>query len=335
MKTEERIEAFQNLGAYLKTIDTNERQLLVSQARAQNSWFTEANILLALEGLTRCLNREDLTRWVAPYPTLAGSTKKVGIVMAGNIPFVGFHDLLCVLMAGHSALVKLSSKDAVLIRYLAGKLAAIEPRFESCIQFVEQLRDFDAVIATGSDNSARYFEYYFSKYPHVIRKNRTSCAILAGDETSDTLNLLGHDVFSHFGLGCRNVSKLYVPEGYDLIPLIESWNSFADIIHHHKYHNNYDYQKSIMLVNRVHFLDNGFVMFTASERLVSPIAVVYFEQYASRAALRERLATDQEKIQCVVGCAEGTTVPFGQAQYPALWDYADQIDTLKFLASLN
>jgi len=336
MKTGERIDGLSRLGQYLKAIDVSELEALTTRARGQNSWFNTENVKLGLEGVISYLREEELNQWLSTVHTMkTDGGKRVGIVMAGNIPFVGFHDLLAVLVTGNVALAKLSSKDSVLIPYLVEKLVNIEPRFRNQVAFVEQLKDFDAVIATGSDNSARYFEYYFGKYPHVIRKNRTSCAILRGTESREELTLLGHDVFSYFGLGCRNVSKIYVPADYDLKPMLESWSPYTDIIHHHKYHNNYDYQKSIMLVNRVHFLDNGFVMITESERLVSPISVVYFEHYTGDADLREKLDINADKIQCIVGNAAPATISFGRAQYPALWDYADQVDTLKFLANLQ
>jgi hypothetical protein len=338
MKTGERIAALDRLGLYLQAIDVSELDALIVRARGQNSWFNAENLKLGLEGVVRYLNADELRQWWSTvHPSASeqhGGEKKIGIVMAGNIPFVGFHDLLAVLVTGNVALVKLSSKDAVLIPYLVEKLVEIEPRFGRQVQYVEQLKDFDAVIATGSDNSARYFEYYFGKYPHVIRKNRTSCAILRGDESREELILLGRDAFSYFGLGCRNVSKVYVPQGYDFIPLLDSWEVYSEITHHHKYHNNYDYQKSIMLVNGVHFLDNGFVMITESERLVSPISVVYYEYYASDADLHQKIDANADKIQCIVGNAAPATVSFGRAQYPTLWDYADQIDTLEFLTGL-
>ena len=210
--------------------------------------------------------------------------------MAGNIPAVGFHDVLCVLLNGDSALIKLSSKDTVLLKFLLEKLIEINPGFSSKIQYAERLKSFDAVIATGSDNTSRYFEYYFGKYPHIIRKNRTSVAILDGTENEKDLTQLGTDVFSYFGLGCRNVSKLFVPSGYNFGPLFRSWELFKEIEHHHKYHNNYHYQKSIFLVSVIPHLDNGFVLLQESERLVSPIAVVYYEYYTKPDELRDRLA---------------------------------------------
>jgi hypothetical protein len=335
MTINERIQAFSKLGIYLNTIDKDTLESLLDRAKMHNAWFTNDNIRSAIKGLGSYLEEERLRRWTSAYNLINVSSKTVAIVMAGNIPFVGFHDLLAVLISGHRAQVKLSSKDSILIPHLVAKLIEIEPRFVSHITYVEQLKDFNAVIATGSDNSARYFDYYFGKYPHIIRKNRTSCAILTGNETTDELNALGTDIFTHFGLGCRNVSKMFVPEGYSFNKFFESIESFQPIIHHHKYHNNYDYQKSIMLVNSVTFLDNGFLMVTENDKMVSPIAVVYHETYNSIDNLKMKLSSLKEKIQCVIGKVTPATVSFGQAQFPELWDYADQIDTLKFLSELR
>jgi hypothetical protein len=255
--------------------------------------------------------------------------------MAGNIPLVGFHDFLAVLISGHSILVKLSSKDSVLISWLADQLIQIDQRFSSRIHFAERLKNFDGIIATGSDNSSRYFTYYFGKYPNVIRKNRTSCAVLTGKETDSDLLTLGKDVFTYFGLGCRNVSKVYMPKSFEPTRLLQAWEPWKDIIHHHKYCNNYDYQKSILLVNRIPFFDSNFVLIQENERLVSPISVVYYEFYEDEGSLALKLAESKNKIQCVVGHATPASVPFGKAQSPSLGDYADQIDTLKFLEGLN
>jgi hypothetical protein len=334
MTIDERIQAFSKLGNYLNAIDKDDLEILIGRAKMHNAWFTNDNIRTALQGLGTYLEEDRLRRWTNAYNLINVSSKAVAIVMAGNVPFVGFHDLLSVLIAGHSAQIKLSSKDSILIPHLTSKLTELEPRFSPQLTYVEQLKGFDAVIATGSDNSARYFDYYFAKYPHIIRKNRTSVAILTGNETTDELNALGGDIFTHFGLGCRNVSKIFVPEGYSFNKFFESIESYQPIIHHHKYHNNYDYQKSIMLVNSVAFLDNGFLMVTENEKMVSPISVVYYESYNSIERLKTTLASIKEKTQCIVGKVTPATVSFGQAQYPELWDYADQIDTLKFLSEL-
>lgn len=335
MNTEDRIEAFEKLGKYLAAIDKDEFKSLAGNAKNENSWFTEQSIQSAFEGLKHYLRPEHLRAWVSRYNLTNVNPQTVAVIMAGNIPLVGFHDFLAVLISGHNIQIKPSSKDTLLLTYLAQKLIAIEPRFSTRISFAEQLKNFNAVIATGSDNSSRYFQFYFGKYPHIIRRNRTSCAVLNGRESKEELHALGHDVFSYFGLGCRNVSKVFVPANYDLSHLLQSWEPFHDIIHHHKYHNNYDYQKSIMLVNRAPFLDSGFVMLQESEKLVSPIAVVYYETYEDEGALALKLTEARDKIQCIVGRTTPGAIPFGQAQSPALWDYADQVDTLKFLENLK
>ncbi|MBT1686600.1 acyl-CoA reductase [Dawidia soli] len=334
MNIEERIHALATLGAHLQGLTDDEFQSVAARAARENPWFTPANVRMAFNGIIRMLDKGKLRTWVAPY-TFPGTPRQVALILAGNIPLVGFHDLLAVLISGHRALVKLSSKDAALPRYLLDTLAMISPALHAQVQIAEQLKGFQAVIATGSDNSARYFDYYFGKYPHIIRKNRTSVAILQGDETEAELNALGTDIFSYFGLGCRNVSKLLVPAGYTFDRFFPALDAHRDIIHHHKYCNNYDYQKSIMLVNSTPFLDNGYLMLHESTRLVSPISVVYYEHYLTPETLAASLAEQSDKLQCIVGRAPGATVPFGQAQFPEVWDYADRVDTLQFLATLS
>ena len=257
--------------------------------------------------------------------------------MAGNIPAVGFQDALSVLVSGHILLAKPSSDDYVLIYAILNKLIDLEPAFEDYIRFVERLNDADAFIATGSDNTARYFHYYFAKKPHIIRKNRTSVAVLTGEETNEELRALGRDALQYFGLGCRNVSKLYVPEKYDFTRFYEAIQDMDKIyLHHHKYFNNYDYNKSILLVNRVPHFDNGFLLLTESEVLVSAISVLHYETYRSLEEVKEKLAIASEKIQCVVGNSNSglpEMVYFGETQKPGLLDYADSVDTMAFLAS--
>jgi len=335
MIIEERIKAFVQLGEYIKTLPAEEFKTLAESIRIENSWFTEGNLRMTVSGILKFLDEDNLRGWLSGYLQPTRNPKVIAIIMAGNIPAVGFHDVLCVLLNGDSALIKLSSKDTVLLKLLLEKLIEINPGFSSKIQYAERLKDFDAVIATGSDNSSRYFDYYFGKYPHIIRKNRTSVAILNGNENEQDLIHLGMDVFSYFGLGCRNVSKLFVPSGYDFGPLFRSWDSFQEIEHHHKYHNNYHYQKSIFLVSVIPHLDNGFVLLQESERLVSPIAVVYYEYYSKLEDLRQRLDSTHDKLQCIVGNFSLATLKFGQAQFPGLNDYADGVDVLKFLSELS
>lgn len=333
MNAHVRINAFSLLGETLKNINDAEFQSLTEQAVRENPWFTKENVRMAMDGIIKILQKERLEQWVSSY-NLRDQSKKIALVLAGNIPLVGFHDLLSVLISGNNALIKPSSKDSVLLKYILQKLYDIEPAFRGKIELAEQLRNFDAVIATGSDNAARYFDYYFGKYPNIIRKNRTSVAILHGNESEDELRTLGIDVFSYFGLGCRNISKLLVPAGYSFDKLYGTWEVYQPIIHHHKYCNNYDYQKSIMLVNQIPFLDNGFVMLHENTRMVSPISVVYYEQYTDEADLSKKLTEAEDKIQCIVGHDNHASIPFGKAQYPELWDYADGVDTLKFLTNL-
>lgn len=334
MTPHERLVALEKLGNYLSAIDEGEFEDLTTKARNENSWFTPGSVQLAIEGVYHYLHGEKLRQWAASYE-LPAAQKKVGVVMAGNIPLAGFHDMLAVWTSGHILMAKFSSKDSVLPSYIIDKLNEIEPRFQKLTRIEAQLKNFDAIIATGSDNSSRYFEYYFGKYPHVIRKNRTSCAVLTGDETREELAQLGSDVFTYFGLGCRNVSKIFLPRGFDPVRLLQAWDIYVDILHHHKYHNNYDYQKSIFLVNKVPFYDSGFVILREDDNLVSPVSVVYIEHYDSREQLSERLSSLSEKIQCIVGKGQQDHIPFGRAQSPDIWDYADRVDTMKFLQDIG
>ncbi len=336
MELEDRINAFTALGDKIDQLTESEKEIIVDRAGQLNAWFTPESVMLSLTGIRQFLYKEVLTNWTSRYNLTNQKEKIVGVAMAGNIPLVGFHDLLCILIAGHQVAAKKSSQDPYLITLLCDWLIELNPKFRSTVKFEERLNHVDAVIATGSDNSSRYFEYYFRKIPHIIRKNRSSCAVLMGEEDAALLTELGKDVFTYFGLGCRNVSKIYVPEDYNFPNLLDNWEVYQPIIHHHKYANNYDYQKSIMLVNSTPFYDNGFVMLTASETLVSPISVIFYETYADLPDLNNKLKNHTEKIQCIVsanGWYEGS-IPFGKAQQPEVTDYADQVDTMSFLTSL-
>lgn len=335
MTLEQRISAFVKLGNHLSSLSEEGFESLALQARLENPWFTADNVKRSLTGIAQYLQEDKLRQWTSAYSLNPEEPKVIALVLAGNIPMVGFHDLLCVLISGHHAQLKLSSKDSRLIPYLIKHLIWFEPEFGSAITIKEnKLEDFDAVIATGSDNSARYFDYYFGRYPNIIRKNRTSCAVIAGNESAQEIETLGEDIFSFFGLGCRNVSKVFIPKDYDLKKLLGGWDHYKEIIHHHKYCNNYDYQKSILLINTVPFLDNGYIMLQENEKMVSPISVLYYEYYSSLADLEAKLDSNKERIQCITGKTSPATVDLGRAQYPEVWDYADNIDTLKFLEAL-
>lgn len=337
MHLSDRIQAFVRLGQRLEKLSDEEKKALAEKAGNENGWFTPESIAKALHGIQRFLNDESLARWVSRYSLESVSPKTIGVAMAGNIPLVGFHDLLCVLIAGHNLLAKKSSQDSYLIETVSQWLVEIEPRFAKQIQFADRLNPAQAVIATGSDNTARYFEYYFRNIPHIIRKNRTSSAIIMGEEEPSLLTALGEDVFSYFGLGCRNVSKLYVPEEYNFSNLLKNWDVYQTIIHHHKYANNYDYQKSILLVNQIPFYDSGFILLTAQTSLVSPISVLHYEFYKDQVDLKNKLHLQQNKLQCVLS-ANGWyagSIPFGEAQTPDVDEYADRLDTLRFLSELK
>jgi len=336
MNLEERIAAFSELGNQLKQLSKDDINTIGTQARVKNPWFTEENVQLALDGISVFLNKERLEKWSSSYTITSHKPKIVGVAMAGNIPLVGFHDYLCILLAGHHAQIKLSSQDSELLPFVHKILSEIEPRFANLASFEERLHQYDAAIATGSDNTGRYFSYYFKNVPHIIRKNRSSCAILIGGETNEELEALGNDTFQYFGLGCRNVSKLYIPEEYDLIPLLREWEKFTDIVNHNKYANNYNYQRSIHLTNLKHFYDNGAILMVESDKLVSPISVMFYERYSDQEDLKNKVAQHSEKLQCILsakGWFKGS-IDFGKAQIPELEDYADNVDTMKFLTAL-
>lgn len=335
----DRISAFIRLGNRLSDLEGEEKQVLFQQAQNQNAWFTPQSLEQALKGIQILLDAPALEKWVANYNfSEMVEPQQIGLMLAGNIPGVGFHDIMAVLIAGHSACIKLSSQDSALPLWLLSQLKAIEPRFSNRIFIEDLLKNKQAYIATGSDNSARYFNYYFGKYPHLIRSNRTSVGILQGDESMTDLHALGHDVFDFFGLGCRNVSKVFVKNQEQLTRLLDAIQTFEWVANHHKYFNNYEYNKSIYLVNGTSHLDNGFLLIKESADLVSPIGVLFFEIYEDELELYSKLSALASQIQCVVGSNRigiPGIVPFGQTQCPAPWDYADGVDTLQFLSGLG
>ena len=338
MTLKERIEAFSGLGQILRdslegknSRYSSDLEKLISNQHIRNGWFTPENVRMAIKANADELTYENLSNWTSRYPALdsSASSMNVGVVMAGNIPLAGFHDFLSVLISGNTITAKTSSKDPDLIVFISNILCDINPEFRKKINFPDGLlTGFDAVIATGSDNSSRYFEYYFGRYPHIIRKNRNSIAIIDGNETSEELSMLGSDVFSYFGLGCRSVSKIFVPEGYDVADFKSSWAEYNMVIQHNKYANNYDYNKAIFIVNKNAFTDTGFLLLRRSSGISSPVAVLHFEYYHTINNVYLEIEKMKTKIQCIVGRNE---IPFGRAQWPHLWDYADGTDTVDFL----
>ena len=336
MQLNQRINAFVNLGKFLKEIASEKEESILQKVQAENGWFTQENINFALNSWSEALSKENLQQWVSKYKIEETNPKTIAIIMAGNIPLVGFHDFLSVLVTGNKVLVKLSSNDKTLLPFLAEYLVSIEPEFKKHIEFTEEkLENFDAVIATGSNNTARYFDYYFGKYPNIIRKNRNSIAVLTTNETEEELKNLANDIFRYFGLGCRNVSKLYVPENYDFEPFFKAMYSWKEIIHNHKYINNYDYNKAVYLMDSFPLLDNEFMLLKEDAGFSSPISVVFYEKYSDLEKLKKELENQTENIQCIVSTAGlPNEISFGKAQSPALWDYADGVDTVDFLLKI-
>ncbi|MES2428557.1 MAG: acyl-CoA reductase [Bacteroidota bacterium] len=335
----ELINSLSELGKQLLSPDQELTELINSEHR-YNAWFTPESVDNAVKAIGNMLNENDLTGWISKYNLPQNTpSKKIGLILAGNIPLVGFHDALCVLATGNHALIKASTQDARLIKHILGMLVAIDERFAYQFSFVERLVDFDAVIATGSNNSSRYFEYYFGKVPHIIRKNRNSVAVLTGNETPAQLYNLGHDIFDYFGLGCRNVSKLLIPKGYHIATFFEAIEPYKDIINHNKYNNNYGYNRSIFLVGSEQHLDNNFLILKENESQASPLAVLYYSYYDDLTSAEKTINTAADAIQCVVTTAplkvKSQIVNFGQSQHPQLWDYADGIDTMDFLVGLS
>ena len=303
------------------------------KASLENAWFIPEFVELASKNIAEnFLKKETLKNWAESYhlPSYITDPKKVGIVLAGNIPLVGFHDLLSTFISGHLAIIKTSSKDEVLVQFLVDKLIGWEPGIAEQIRFSEMLKNCDAYIATGSNNTSRYFEYYFGKYPHIIRRNKASVAVLSGNESRNELEKLADDIYQFFGLGCRNVTKVYVPINYNFEPLLAAFKKYNYLADHHKYKNNYDYNLAIHLLNNKFYMTNGSVLLIEDVLIFSPISQVNYEYYTNRNALLSSL-NDNQEIQCIV--TKGY-VPFGQAQCPGLFDYADKADTLSFLKSL-
>ncbi|HLV46904.1 MAG TPA: acyl-CoA reductase [Flavobacterium sp.] len=309
---------------------------ILNESKYHNGWFTLEQVTHACKSWADALQEKNIRQWISAYDLSQEPMKKVGLILAGNIPMVGFHDVLSVLMSGNIAHIKLSSNDQKIIPFLLEYLKKIEPEFVARIEIVKERFDgFDAVIATGSNNTSRYFEYYFGKYPNIIRQNRNSVAVLNGNETSEQLELLGEDIFRYYGLGCRNVSKLLVPKDYDFKAFFEAIYLYKDLINYEKYANNYDYNKAVFLMSEYQILDNGFLTLRESEAMVSPISTIFYERYADEKEIFAILEAQKNQIQCVVssGWIENS-IPFGTTQSPQLWDYADGVDTMNFLTNL-
>lgn len=342
MNTENQVLGLTRLSQYIKDFlnknqeDYNDNdsdfELLLKRSEIENPWFTIENQKFALEQWTDLLTEENIADWLKEYQ-ISKTRKRVGLILAGNIPLVGFHDVISVVLSNHIPVIKLSSKDKYMIPFLLRKWNEFSEGNVS-FEFVEKLENFDAVIATGSNNTARYLEYYFKNHLNIIRKNRTSIAVLKGDETEEELKLLAEDIFRYFGLGCRNVTRLFIPQDFVLDRLFESFLDFQEIINHNKYANNYDYNRAVYLLNQDKFWDNNFVMLKEDEKLFSPLSVINFSRYSSLDEVKSFIAENEENIQCVVAKEELglDSIKLGEAQNPGLNTYADNVDTMKFLS---
>ena len=333
MILQERIKLLALLGQYMLS---EEADWLAIREKAfrENQWFIPEFIDQSVKNIAQYfLNPSLLQEWATRYriPGIQESPKTVGLVMAGNIPMVGFHDFLSVFISGHPVVIKTSSKDELLIKHLVKKLYEWEITIQNQVSFTERLKGCDAYIATGSNNSGRYFDYYFGKYPHIIRKNRTSVAVLDNTESREELDALSDDIQLYFGLGCRNVTKIYVPENYDFIPLLEAFKKYNYLADHHKYKNNYDYNLAVNLLNKKYYMTNGSILLIEDEALFSPISQLNYEYYSGEKKLARSLA-DNTDLQCIAG---NSHIPFGDAQLPSLTDYADKVDTLQFLMAVK
>lgn len=310
---------------------------LIQLSQSHNGWYTPEQVYFSIQSWAKALTEENLNQWTASYEFTITESKTIALILAGNIPLVGFHDFISVLISGHNVLVKTSSDDQHLLPFLAKYLVAIEPKLADKIVFSNgKLENFDGVIATGSNNTARYFEYYFKDKPSIIRKNRNSIAVLNGKETKEQLIALGEDIFRYFGLGCRNVSKLFVPKGYSFDAFFEAIFEYQEVIHYEKYANNYDYNKAVFLMSNFKLLDNGFLTLKEDSSHASPISSVFYEYYDELADLEKIIAAETDTIQCIVSTnLIKNSIQFGQTQRPQLWDYADNIDTISFSLTIK
>jgi len=335
MNIDQKIQALEKLGDLLNDVSRRDDPLF-KKIYENNPWFTEHFVKEAIAGLQVLLDQNNLRKWISNYPINSKHIKNIGIIMAGNIPAVGFHDLLTVILSGNRAIIKLSHNDDILIPTMSELLISINPSFKYLINYTNSFDTIDAIIATGSDNTSRYFKHKFRGKPLIIRQNRSSCAILDGKETNSDLDLLGQDIFTYFGLGCRNVSKIYLPKDFDLQIFTSAFGSYQWIKSMDKYRNNYIYQKALHSLTNKYYIDGGFFLLTPSLQLVSPIATVYYEFYTDLKSLKKMTEIHKNKIQCMVS-KNGwfpNSIDISEAQKPFPWDYSDHIDTMKFLLEL-
>lgn len=335
----QRIQSLVQLGYYLDNVDEALHSSIVQHAEQANPWFTPVNIQKAIDAIRNEFLQPSALNYLAQNYCLDDniSVKKVGIICAGNIPLVGWHDIMCTYLCGHQSIIKYSEKDAILIPYLLKELHRIDPHSAWYFQTAEKLVDYDAIIATGSDSTAIHFQHYFSHVPHIIRKNRNSVAILRGDENIDELRALSTDIFNYFGLGCRNVTKIFVPKGYNFSTFLSILDAYEPYKMSSKYQSNYEYNLAVLLLNQKEFYQGNSILLVHSEKIGAAVATLNYEYYDHIDTLGAHLQKDVQKIQCVVSkekIAGFEIIPFGQSQCPTINTYADGVDTINFLLGL-
>ena len=337
---QKRLQDFQKLGKQISVLlEDGAFDAAIKQQSIENKWFTEENCRDALTALAAMFDEKSIETFHQKYQSLflkEQKPKKIAVISAGNIPCAAFHDFFCVLVSGNQFIGKLSSQDALLLPFLAKILINIASEFAEKIVFVEKLPQFDKIIATGSNNSARYFEHYFKNYPMLLRKNRNSIAVLNGKETDDDLRKLAIDIFQYFGLGCRSVSKLFVPKNYDFQQVFKIFQEASkSLLMHNGYVNNYEYHRAIYALNRIDYMDGDSFLLLQNQSFTSPIAVIFYEEYETMNEMLNNIQLHKNEIQCIVSkdIAIVTRVAFGEAQHPALWDYPDDEDILLFCVS--
>lgn len=337
MNLQQTIAALHQVGQVFGNENSIEIEQSIRQAYAKNPWFAPENVKMALQYWSKRLHQDKLKDWANKEDIEENtSPETIGIIAAGNIPLVGLHDVVSVLLTGNKVKIKLSSDDEVLMKFFISELTKANVAFKDSIEVVERVENIDAVIATGSNNTARYFEYYFGKYPNIIRKNRNSIAVLTGNETNESIKRIGDDILSYFGKGCRNITQLWIPKGYNLVGFLDQLQHNIELINHNKYANNYHYHRAILLMNKDEHLDTGYMLLKEDRKIYSPIGMINYTYYDDMVEVKEFLAQNAEQIQCVVSDASilPEAIPAGSSQNPDLWDYADGVNTIKFLQRL-
>lgn len=302
---------------------------VIARAEINNPWFIKTFVLQALGVWADALTENGVDKWLKSYPQ-GKTAKNISVIGAGNIPLVAFHDCISVLASGHNLWLKCSTDDEILLPFIINRLLSFEKSLENSLELKTQgLQKADALIATGSNNSARYFEYYFRHMPMILRKNRSSVAVITDEVSNETLESLADDMFSYFGKGCRSVGKLFVPENFNIQRVFENSVKYSYFKNHNKYVNNFDYHRAIYLMNQDKFLENDFFVIRESDKMHAPVGVCFYERYSDLDKVKEKVNALSDELQVISGLDESAAI--GCNQMTTLLDYADGVDTMEFL----